>query len=81
MGRKLRDKLPKVIPPRHQATEAEWQILLRERYAKRKLRQEEYADSKRHAPTRDVTGGDLILLLQTEKISCHQHLNLHHIDS
>ena len=36
MGRKLRDKLPQVHSPRDQATEAEWQILLRERYARRK---------------------------------------------
>ena len=35
MGRKLRDKLPQVKPSHDQATEAEWQILLRERYARR----------------------------------------------
>ena len=36
MGRKLRDKLPQAQPPRDEATEAEWQILLRERCARRK---------------------------------------------
>ena len=36
MGRKLRGKLPLVQSPCDQATEAEWQILLRETYARRK---------------------------------------------
>ena len=54
MGRKLRDTLPQVQYPRDQATEAEWQILLRERYARRQLREKEYADSKRHATTSDI---------------------------
>ena len=67
MGRKLRDKLPQVQPPRDQATEAEWQGLLRERYAQRKLREKEYADSKRHATTGDITEGDLILLRQSRE--------------
>ena len=71
MGRKVRDKLPQV--PRDQATEAEWQILLRERYARRKLREKECADSKRDARTSDIGEGDLILLGQNrKKISCHQ---------
>ena len=64
MGRKLRDKLPQVQPPRDEAT-TEWQVLLRERYAQRKLREKEYADSKRHATTSDIKGGDHILLLQS----------------
>lgn len=67
MGRKLRDKLPQVQPPRDQATEAEWQVLLRERYAQRKLREKEYADSKRHATTSDITEGDQILLRQNRE--------------
>ena len=67
MGRKLRDKLPQVQPPREQATEAEWQILVRERYARRKLREKEYADSKRHATTSDIAEGDLILLRQNRE--------------
>ena len=67
MGRKLKDKLPQVQPPRDQATEAEWQIFLRERYARRKLREKEYADSKRHATTSDITEGDLIPLRQNQE--------------
>ena len=67
MGRKLMDKLPQVQPPRDQAAEAEWQVLLRERYAQRKLRENEYADSKRHATTSDITEGDLILLRQNRE--------------
>ena len=62
MGRNLRDKLPHVQPPREQATEAEWQILLRERYACRKLREKEYADPKRHATTSDIAESNQILL-------------------
>jgi len=62
MGRKLRDKLPQVQSPRDQATKAEWQTLLRERYARRKLREKECAVSERHATTSDIAEGDLILL-------------------
>ena len=47
MGRTLRDKLPQVQPPHDQTTKAEWQVLVRERYAQRKLREKEYADSKK----------------------------------
>ena len=67
MGRKLRDKLPQVQPPREQATGAEWQILLRERYARRKLTEKEYANSKRHATTNDIAEGNLILLRQNRE--------------
>ena len=67
MGRKLRDTLPQVKPSRDQATEAEWQILLRERYARSKLREKEYADSKRHATTSDIAEGDMILLRQNRE--------------
>ena len=67
MGRKLRDKLPQVQPPRDQATEAEWQVLLRQRYAPRKLREKEYGNSKRSATTSDITEGDLILLRQNRE--------------
>ena len=63
----LGGKLPQVQPPRDQATEAEWHILLRERHAQRKLREIEYADSKRHTTTSDITEGDLILLRQNRE--------------
>ena len=67
MGRKLKDKLPQVQPPCDQTTEAEWQILLRERYAQRKVREKEYADSNRQAGTSDITEGDLIQLRQNQE--------------
>ena len=69
MGRELIDKLPQVQPPREQATEAEWQILLRDslRYARRKLREKEYADSKRHATTSDIPEGDQLILLRQNR--------------
>ena len=67
MGRRLRDKLLQVQSPRDQATEAEWQILLRERYARRKLREKECADSKRHATTSDIAEGDLNLVRQNRE--------------
>ena len=66
-GRKLRDKVPQVKPSHEQATDAEWQILFRERYARRKLREKEYADSKRHATKSDIAEGDLILLRQNRE--------------
>ena len=44
--RKLRDKLSQVRSPGDQATEADWQIILRKSYAQRKLREKEYADSE-----------------------------------
>lgn len=63
----LRDKLLQVQSPHDQATEAEWQILLKERYAQRKLREKERADSKRDTTTSDIAEGDLILLHQKQE--------------
>ena len=62
MGRCLKDKLPKVTIPSERITEAHWQQLLRERDARGKLRQKEYADSKRSAQYSDIVEGDQILL-------------------
>ena len=62
MGRRLKDKLPRVTIPSERITEAHWQQLLRERDAQGKLRQEEYADSKRSAQYSDIGEGDQILL-------------------
>ena len=62
MGRRLNDKLPKVTIPSERITEAHWQQLLRERDARGKLRQKEYADSKRSAQYSDIAEGDRILL-------------------
>ena len=62
LGRCLKDKLPKVTIPSERITEAHWQQLLRERDARGKLRQKEYADSKRSAQYSDIVEGDRILL-------------------
>ena len=62
MGRCLKDKLPKVTIPSERITEAHWQQLLRERDARGKLRQKEYANSKRSAQYSDIVEGDQILL-------------------
>ena len=67
MGRRLKDKLPQVRIPADRATEADWQVLLRERDAKRKLRQKQYADQMRNAQLSDINEGDLILLKQTRE--------------
>ena len=65
MGRKLRDKLPKVIIPDDRLTESDWQIHLRERDAKAKLRQKEYADKERSATPSNINEGDKVLLQQS----------------
>ena len=67
MGRTLRDKLPKATIPEDRATEAEWQQLLRERDALYKLKQKEYADTKRSAEYSIIQEGDEVLLKQTRK--------------
>ena len=62
MGRRLKDKLPRVTIPSERITETQWQQLLRESDARGKLRQKEYADSKRSAQYSDIGEGDQILL-------------------
>ena len=62
MGRRLNNNLPRVAIPNDRNTEAHWQQLLRERNARAKLRQKEYADSKRSAEYSDIREGDRILL-------------------
>ena len=62
MGRRLHDKLPRVTIPTDRISEAHWQQLLRERDARAKLRQKEYADTKRSAEYSDIEEGDEILL-------------------
>ena len=65
MGRRLKDKLPRVTIPSERITEAHWQQPLRERDARGKLRQKEYADRKRSAQYSDIGEGDHILLNKT----------------
>ena len=67
MGRKLRDKLPRLKIPNDRATEAEWQQLLRERDALAKLRQKKYADLRRSAEHSNIAEGDEVLLRQTRE--------------
>ena len=62
MGRKLRDKIPKLQFPSDRATETQWQQLLRDRNARAKLRQKEYADKCRSAQRSKVEEGDQVLL-------------------
>ena len=63
MGRKLRDKLPKLTIPNDRASEMDWQIL----DARRKLKQKEYADKHRSATFSDIAEGDLVLLKQARE--------------
>ena len=42
-------------------------MLLQERYARRKLREKEYADSKKGASTSDIGEGDMVLLRQNRE--------------
>ena len=65
MGRRLNDKLPRVTIPSERITEAHWQQPLRERDARGKLRQKEYADRKRSAQYSDIGEGDHILFNKT----------------
>ena len=67
MGRKLRDKLPKLQIPTSRAKEAEWQHLLKERDALAKLKRKEYADNRRSAEPSNIAEGDEVLLRQTRE--------------
>lgn len=62
MGRPLNDKLPIVTILRKRIIEGHWEQLLRERDARGKLREKEYADRKRSAQYSDIGEGDHILL-------------------
>ncbi len=67
MGRKLRDKLPRVEVNESRVTEAERKQLLKERDARKKLRQKQYADKTRAARDSNIGEGDRVLLKQTRK--------------
>ena len=67
LGRKLRDKLPKLKIPEGQATEADWQKLLKERDGCAKMKQKIYADNKRGARPSDIAVGDRVLLKQSSE--------------
>lgn len=65
MGRKPRDKLPRVEFSEDRTTEAYWQQLLRESRAK--LHQKEYADKTHGAKHSKIEEGDKVLLKQTRE--------------
>ena len=46
------------------AYKARGEVLLQERYVRRKLREKEYADKKRHTFTSDIREEDMVLLRQ-----------------
>ena len=62
----MRDKLTKV-ESRGTMTEPQWQQLLKERDARAKLRQKEYADKTCAAKFSDIEEGDQILLRQARE--------------
>ena len=62
MGRELRDKLPSVNITTQNNDESDWQILLRERDARHKQHQKQYADERRGAQTTNIQEGDKVLL-------------------
>ena len=67
MGRKLRDKLPKLKISEEQATEADWQKLVKEKDGRAKMKQKIYADKKRGARPSDIVVGDRVLLKQSRE--------------
>jgi hypothetical protein len=67
MGRKLRDKIPRVEVNESRINDAEWKQLLKERGARRKLRQKQYADKKRAVQNSNITEDDRVLLKQTRR--------------
>ena len=67
LGRKLRDKLLKLKIPEGQATEADWQKLLKERDGCAKMKQKIYADNKRGARPSDIVVRDHVLLKQSRE--------------
>ena len=67
MGRKLRDKLSKLKIPDEQATEVDWQELLKEREGRAKMKQKIYGDNKRGARPSDIAVGDHVLLTLSQR--------------
>ena len=66
MGRKLRNKLPKIQMDAEPMDELQWQRQVRERDARRK-RYEEYGDKTRGARASDLEVGDQVLLKQNRR--------------
>ena len=67
MGRKLRNKLPKMQMRAEPMDELQWQMQIRERDARRKRYEKEYADKKRGAKVSDIEVGDRVILRQSKR--------------
>ena len=67
MGRKLRNKFPKMQMGAEPMDELQWQIQIRERDARRKRYEKEYADKKRGAMVSDNGVGDRVILSQSKR--------------
>ena len=78
MGRRLNDKLPRVTIPTDRTSDAHWQQLLRERDARVKLRQKEYADARRLSEYSDIVQGDQILLNRSRESNCRPISSQYH---
>ena len=66
MGRKLGNRLPKMQMKADPMDELQWQIQIRERDARRKRYEKEYADKKRGAMVSDIGVGDRVILRQSK---------------
>ena len=62
MGRKLRNKLPKMQMRAEPMDELQWQMQIRERDARRKRYEKEYADK-----TIGVKVGDRVILMRSKR--------------
>ena len=67
MGRKLRNKLPKRQMRAEPMDELQWQIQIRERDARRKRYEKDYADKKMGANVSDIEVGDRVILRQSKR--------------
>ena len=57
----MKSKIPQ-LKPSYIVSEQDWQVLMKEREALRKLRRKEYTDRTWRAENTDTEKGDLILL-------------------
>ena len=67
MGQKLRNELPKMQMRAEPMDELQWQMQIRERDARRKRYEKEYADKKRGAKVSDIEVGDRVILRQSKR--------------
>ena len=67
MGRKLRNKLPKMQMRAEPMDELQWQIQIRESDARRKRYEKEDADKMRGAMVSDIVVGDIVILSQSKR--------------